>query len=243
MHGIEDIARSVGSYIPLSAGRGLSYYTGSISIDPERLAVTATAPRQPDEYIPSNPAPVGEPEPAARENVQNRDEDDGPQEDFTPEELRVIDDLRARDQEVRAHEQAHMAAGGGYTGGATYQFETGPDNRQYAVGGEVSIDASPIRDNPEATIAKMQVVRGAALAPATPSGQDRAVAAAAARHEANAHIDLREMRAEEAREEAGQNNRSENQEVELSRISVDATTAYANPFNPVTFQPVIDLAG
>ncbi len=54
----------------------------------------------------------------------------------------------------------------------------------YAVGGEVKIDTSPER-TPEATVSKMQQVRRAALAPADPSGTDRAVAAEAAQAEAH----------------------------------------------------------
>ena len=46
-------------------------------------------------------------------------------------------------------------------------------------GGAVAIDTAPVRDNPEATIAKMQVVKDAALAPASPSMADRRIAAQA----------------------------------------------------------------
>jgi hypothetical protein len=178
---------------------------------------------------------------AANDNIDTDDNADI--NEHTPEELRVIADLRTRDQEVRAHEQAHMAAGGGYTGGVSYQFETGPDNRQYAVGGEVSIDASPISNDPEATIAKMQVVRGAALAPANPSGQDRAVAAAASQHEASAYIDLRELKAEEAREMANEAEEARQSSQQQSRISTDAVRAYSNPYGTLMFQTVVDLAG
>lgn len=94
-------------------------------------------------------------------------------------ELRELDELKARDREVRAHEAAHQAAGGQYAGAASYTFQRGPDGVQYAVGGEVSISLTPIEGNPEATIEKMRTVRAAALAPAEPSGQDRAVAAEA----------------------------------------------------------------
>ncbi len=87
--------------------------------------------------------------------------------------------LQSRDTEVRTHEQAHSAIGGRYAGSPTYEFKRGPDGRNYAVGGEVQIDTSPIPNDPEATIAKMQQVRAAALAPAEPSGQDRKVASQA----------------------------------------------------------------
>jgi len=113
--------------------------------------------------------------------------------ELTPEEQGVVNELRNIDREVRAHEQAHVSAGGAYIrGGVSYQYQRGPDNKRYAVGGEVGIDTSPERDNPGATITKMQAVRAAALAPSDPSAQDRAVAAAAARNESNARADLAE---------------------------------------------------
>lgn len=94
-------------------------------------------------------------------------------------ELKELTDLKSRDREVRAHEAAHQSVGGQYAGAISYVYERGPDGAQYAVGGEVSIDTSPIQGDPQATIEKMRVVRSAALAPAEPSPQDRAVAAQA----------------------------------------------------------------
>ena len=111
--------------------------------------------------------------------------------ELTPEETKEVEDLKARDQEVRDHERAHMMAGGGLVRkGASYQYTTGPDGQRYAVGGEVSIDTSEVKDNPEATITKMQQVRRAALAPAEPSGQDRSVASSASQKEAQARQEL-----------------------------------------------------
>lgn len=92
-----------------------------------------------------------------------------------PEVQRQIQQLRATDQRVRQHEQAHVSAGGPHAGSPSYQFTRGPDNKNYAVAGEVPIDASPEQD-PEATIRKMETVKRAALAPADPSPQDLRVA-------------------------------------------------------------------
>ena len=76
--------------------------------------------------------------------------------------------------------QEILASGGSYVkGGASYDYQTGPDGKQYAVGGSVNIDTSPVADDPEATIAKAQVVIKAALAPADPSSQDQKVASEA----------------------------------------------------------------
>lgn len=98
--------------------------------------------------------------------------------------------LQARDQQVRAHEQAHLAASGGLaTSGASYTYQKGPDGVSYATGGEVSIDVSAGR-TPQDTIARATTIRAAALAPSDPSGQDRAVAAAASQMEQQARAEL-----------------------------------------------------
>lgn len=100
--------------------------------------------------------------------------------ELTEEEQKAVDELKRRDLEVRQHEAAHAAAAGPHaSGGPSYEYETGPDGKRYAVGGEVRIDTSPVEGDPAATIAKMEQIRAAALAPADPSGQDRSVAARA----------------------------------------------------------------
>lgn len=106
---------------------------------------------------------------------------------LSPEAQSQLRELRQRDAEVRSHEQAHLAAGGPHvTGGASYTYQKGPDGRQYAIGGQVSIDASAVPGDPEATKEKARQVRRAALAPGAPSGQDQQVAIKAARLEAEA---------------------------------------------------------
>lgn len=83
-------------------------------------------------------------------------------------------------------------------GGPSYTYETGPDNKQYAVGGEVTIDTSPGR-TPEETIPKAQHIRETALAPAEPSPQDRSVAAKASSMESEArHALMLQQREEKA---------------------------------------------
>lgn len=103
--------------------------------------------------------------------------DENKQEEIVEE--KQIQVLQARDQEVRTHEMAHAAVGGSFAGAPSYTYETGPDNKKYAVAGEVSISVSPIEGDPKATIDKMEQVHAAALAPAEPSTQDRKVAAQA----------------------------------------------------------------
>ena len=116
---------------------------------------------------------------------------------LTDQEINIVRELAARDREVRIHEQAHASVGGQHAGSPSYSYTRGPDGQQYAVGGEVPIDTAPIPGDPEATIAKAQLVRRAALAPAQPSPQDRAVAAEATAIEQQARAELLAQQSEE----------------------------------------------
>lgn len=126
---------------------------------------------------------------ATGEDGQRKQQDPKQQEQQQRQEQQV-QDLVERDKEVRTHEQAHQSAGGEYASSPTYQFTQGPDGKRYATGGEVQIDTSVVPGDPEATIAKMQQIRSAALAPAEPSAQDLAVARSAAASEAKARKEL-----------------------------------------------------
>ncbi|MBU1568260.1 MAG: hypothetical protein KJ630_21885 [Proteobacteria bacterium] len=113
------------------------------------------------------------------------------------EEVRQLQELKQRDIEVRSHEQAHLAAAGQYVrGGASFTYQKGPDGASYAVGGEVGIDIGK-ENTPEATITKMQVIRRAALAPASPSGADRSIASAAGKMESQARQEVLRQSQEE----------------------------------------------
>jgi len=118
-----------------------------------------------------------------------------PDRELSQEQQAVVEKLRSRDREVRAHEAAHKAAAGNYArGSAQFSYEKGPDGKRYAVGGEVSIDTSKVSGDPQATINKAQTIRRAANAPAQPSGQDRSVAVQATQMEAEARRELAESR-------------------------------------------------
>jgi hypothetical protein len=127
----------------------------------------------------------------AEQEKQQAAEEVSEQEELQLEqELQQIKELKARDTEVRTHEQAHAAVGGQYAGSPSYEYQRGPDGTNYAVGGEVPIDVGVINGDPQATIDKMQTVRAAALAPAEPSGADRAIAADATQKIAAAQAEL-----------------------------------------------------
>lgn len=163
------------------------------SLQPLALSEAATSSYSADRAVNSTEARVSSassPEESKQEKQQEKQNDE------------VVRELKARDREVRQHEMAHQTAGGQYTGSATYTYQRGPDGVLYAVGGEVSIDASPIPDDPEATLEKAQVVERAALAPAEPSPQDLKVAAEARAMGTQARSDLLRQELEEEKQGA-----------------------------------------
>ncbi len=120
--------------------------------------------------------------------------------ELTPEEEKQVEELKKRDREVRRHEQAHKAAAGkNATGGPSYDYQTGPDGKRYAVGGEVQIDTSSVKGDPEATIRKARNIKSAALAPQDPSSQDRQVAAEASRIDQEARQEVAKQKTEESK--------------------------------------------
>ncbi len=131
-------------------------------------------------------------------NNQKQDPKGPDQQNLSAEEQKILHELKTRDTEVRAHEQAHLSAAGQYAaGGASFSYQTGPDGKRYANGGEVPIDIAKEK-TPEATIQKMRTVRRAALAPASPSATDRNIAAQASAKESQAMKELQEQTKETA---------------------------------------------
>jgi hypothetical protein len=126
---------------------------------------------------------------AGKENAEDKQQQQAEQQQLT--------ELKQRDAEVRAHEQAHASLGGQYASPPQYEYERGPDGRRYAVGGEVSIDISEA-STPEETIRKAQQVKAAALAPAEPSAQDLRVATEATQIMLEARTEIASAKAEEA---------------------------------------------
>ncbi|HEY9051924.1 MAG TPA: putative metalloprotease CJM1_0395 family protein [Gammaproteobacteria bacterium] len=148
------------------------------------------------------------------------------------EEQRILQQLKSRDREVRAHEAAHMAAGRPYIrSGPSYTYQRGPDGRSYAIGGQVQLDTSEERNDPEATLNKAEQVRRAALAPAQPSPQDLSVAADASQLAARARVELAAQRRDELesqiQELSGESSDS-SQETDEQRSSNPSVAAFSN---------------
>ncbi|QRK77785.1 putative metalloprotease CJM1_0395 family protein [Shewanella sp. LZH-2] len=105
-----------------------------------------------------------------------------------------IDELKARDTEVKAHEHAHASVGGQYAQSPSFKYEKGTDGKRYATDGEVQIDVSIVPGDPLATINKMKQVYAAAMAPVDPSSADIRVAAQALQKMNEAKAKLAEER-------------------------------------------------
>ncbi len=171
-----------------------------------------------------------------KQGASEQEKEDPQQQKEDQAEQKRIAELKARDQEVKVHEQAHAAIGGQYAGAPSYEYETGPDGQQYAVGGEVRIDVSPVPNDPRATIQKMQQVKAAALAPAEPSSADRSVAAQASRTLMEAQADLAAEVAQMAAaspEKTGQKSVSDTSEWEPYEAPANNE---ANDFAPADFK-------
>lgn len=137
---------------------------------------------------------------------KTEDKTTGNKTELNTEEQKQITELKTRDIEVKAHEQAHIAAAAGINASApSYSYETGPDGKRYAVGGEVNISFTESSD-PASNISKAEAMKTAALAPADPSAQDRSVA----RHADQIIAEQRKELSEQQRENANMIKDSEN---------------------------------
>ncbi len=128
------------------------------------------------------------------EASESSDASPGPKkpEQLSEKEKQEVSKLKARDQEVRRHEQAHIAALGG--GSAHFTYEVGPDGRRYAVEGEVPVSIKSSSGDPQSTIREARKVAQAAVAPAQPSGADYAARKRALEVERKAREELREKK-------------------------------------------------
>ena len=194
------------------------------------------------------------PTPAEAESALNeRKNEEGEKVDangLTEQERREVDKLRQRDREVKEHEQAHASVGGGIAGQPSFKFTTGPDGKQYAVAGEVQIDTSPVRGNPAATIRKLEQVKRAALAPSTPSAQDRRVASRAEASISTARRELAELNREELEQNgdssaqiSASSSRRESDIGAIEDAGFDSNDRFQNVFKGIGELPGTGLAG
>ncbi|MFQ6342394.1 putative metalloprotease CJM1_0395 family protein [Campylobacter sp. VTCC 70190] len=143
--------------------------------------------------------------------------------ELSQKEAQQVRELQSIDRNVKAHEAAHQAAGGGLAGAASFTYTRGPDNQMYATAGEVPISMQK-GNTPEETIANARQIQAAAMAPADPSPQDYKVAANATKMEFEARAEAMKIKAEEAQEEKEKKDKEEeNKENTLSKDNTDKT--------------------
>jgi len=163
---------------------------------------------------------------------------------LTEAQQQRIAELQQTDRTVRAHEQAHIAAGHGVvTSGPTYSFTYGPDGKPYATGGEVGIDTSTER-KPEAKIDKGIRIQAAALAPKDPSTEDYQVARVGERMETQGRRDLyseQQQTADEAVQVAERRKEEQSTAQSASSTNTNAVSAanQASKINQVPSTPSI----
>lgn len=132
-----------------------------------------------------------------KEQAKKRIEKEKSTDKLSPDEERLVKELQSRDNEVKAHEAAHQAAGGGMTGAASYTYQQGPDGKMYAIGGEVSISMKA-GSSPEETARNARQIMASAMAAGSPSPQDYAVASSARIMEMKAEQQLAKKSQEES---------------------------------------------
>ena len=152
--------------------------------------------------------------------------------ELSAEEQKKVEELKEIDRKVRAHERAHLNnAQGLNVSGASYEYQKGPDGKNYAVAGEVKIDVSKESD-PHKTIEKAKKIIRCALAPNDPSPQDRQVAAKARQMENEAKMELMKEKLDQKQEDE-KNPHTSNERPEAG--------IYNQSFVPI--EPVVDLYG
>lgn len=98
--------------------------------------------------------------------------------EMSPEAREALRELQGIDRAVRTEEKTHAGVAGAYGSTPEYTYVRGPDGRQYAVGGSVSVDTSSAV-TPEQAERAAGAVAAAAASVNTPSSADFAAVAQA----------------------------------------------------------------
>ncbi|EDP6004089.1 hypothetical protein FWB53_01125 [Campylobacter jejuni] len=147
--------------------------------------------------------------------------------ELSQKEVAQVRELQSIDRNVKAHEAAHQAAGGGLAGAASFTYTRGPDNQMYATAGEVPISMQK-GNTPEETIANARQIAAAAMAPADPSPQDYKVAANATKMEFEARAEAMKLKAEEAEEAEEKEEENKEKDDKNSENSLEKTDKNSN---------------
>lgn len=117
---------------------------------------------------------------------------------LSPPDRAVVEQLRQRDAQIRQEETAHAGVAGAMAGPISYTYQRGPDGRQYATGGSVSISLRPVTGDPAEARRIGSRLAAAAMAATNPSAADIAAASRAYRFAGAESADLRAVTADKA---------------------------------------------
>lgn len=120
---------------------------------------------------------------AKRKEVPPHESDDlgyAESQGMTPEEQRLLQELKLRDTAVREEEEAHARMLGRHAGATRYEYQIGPDGRVYVINGSVEVDPKFNSSNPDEIRRVLQTIQRAAVSVSNPSQADLNVAASAA---------------------------------------------------------------
>lgn len=185
--------------------RGVSSPAVPVATDAAARARDQAIERRPDAAAPKTLSAAGEgeggrvvvregDEQSGRDVTKRRDEDRARSTANGSERVNAqVQRMRVQEREVRRTQVMKAAVGGAFAGDSTYQFALGPDGRRYIVGGDVSLDVSPVENNPRATISKMQRVRAAAGVSVQRTQNDRVATFMSVRTEGSARSQLAKM--------------------------------------------------
>jgi len=166
---------------------------------------------------------------------------------LTASEQALVSKLQQTDANVRRHEQAHSAAGGAQAGAPNIQYTKGPDGKQYATSGEVSINVPTGGGDPASRIEKLRKVQQAALAPSNPSAQDLRVAASVSQAISEAQADLSQQETDTAQTEDSPLTNNDEGPVVGGEVDTDTTAARVNDVTSAqaaqAFQAAANLTG
>ena len=199
---------SIGSVVSLPAQARMGVIVGSTAIgetaDGKQRVVMQVKSQAPADETGARSVPAGpDPRPSAnaaasvgaRTEIRKAEIARDPA-DLTDAEKQSVDRLRQRDAQVRQEEQAHAGTAGAMAGPIIYEYATGPDGRQYAVGGSVSVRLSNPSGDPAKFADAAAKLSAAANAAHNPSAADLSAArkgyqaAAAALAEQNRATDV-----------------------------------------------------
>ena len=111
----------------------INFNTSNITVSPSPFAALRPETTAADEKAISPADGKNGPQDESKQGTKHTQD---PNLELTRAEVQELSKLEKRDREVRAHEQAHIMAGGQYVrGGAHYEYQKGPDGQSYAVGG------------------------------------------------------------------------------------------------------------